>query len=138
MAEPFDSIRDKDHVVLSHIRDGNDIQQITEATSLSNQEVNYSFRKLENLDLIEIHKREGTVERVIDGQKRVFPAPKQATLTEKGLEYFEWTDREGTKLYEDITREEMVERIHELEERLDELETKFDIFTKQIRRELLE
>jgi len=75
---------------------------------------------------------------VIDGQKRVFPAPEQATLTEKRLEYFEWTDREGSKLYEDVTREEMAERIRELEERLDTLETKFDVFTKQVRRDLLE
>ncbi|SDQ40752.1 type IV secretory system conjugative DNA transfer family protein [Natronobacterium texcoconense] len=80
-----EELREKDRRVLECIREGkDDVQKITEATCLENHEVNYCFRKLKDLDLVEIEKPEGKVERVIDGQKRVFQAPKKASLTELG------------------------------------------------------
>ena len=86
----IDELREKDRVVLNRIQNGeDDVQKLTEATSLENHEVNYCFRKLEKLDLITVEKPEGTVERVIDGQKRVFEAPKQATLTNRGKQQFQ-------------------------------------------------
>lgn len=81
-------IRDLDFTVLVCVNEGNDdIQKITSATGLPNHKVNYSFEKLEDHGFIKISKPDGTVERVINGQKQVFQHPKQAELTEKATQY---------------------------------------------------
>ena len=83
MTEP--ELRDKEQIILQQVHSGNDdVQKITSATTLENHHVTYAFQKLEDLGLVDVSKPEGTVERVIDGQKRVFQAPKQASLTKKG------------------------------------------------------
>jgi len=73
-----DELRDKEHVILQQISSGNDdIQKITSATTLENHHATYAFEKLKEHGLLTVSKPEGTVERVIDGQKRVFQHPKQ-------------------------------------------------------------
>jgi hypothetical protein len=84
-----DQLREKDRLVLTCIHDGrDDIQQINTTTVLANHEAAYCFEKLAELDLIDVETPEGMVERVVDGQKRVFDAPKQARLTDRGKQYF--------------------------------------------------
>jgi len=133
-AAVFTQVRDKDYTVLTCIRNGDtDVQQIKAATTLSKNEVNYSFTKLEDLGLIDVMRPTGRVERVIEGQKRVFDAPKPAHLTDKGDDYFDWTDRTAdTDRYQELSRDELVRRITELEQRVDELETAVTTFQRQV------
>lgn len=85
---PGEELRDLDVTVLACINEGNDdIQKITSATGLPNHKVNYSFEKLEEHGFIKVAKPDGTVERVINGQKQVFQHPQQAELTEKATQY---------------------------------------------------
>jgi hypothetical protein len=132
--EAFNQIREKDHTVLACIRGGvDDVQQIKATTTLSKNEVNYSFSKLAEHGFIDVSRPEGTVERVIDGQKRVFDAPKVAVLTRKAAAYFEWTDRTETiDTYREMSRAELIERVYELEQRVDELQQAFETFRRQV------
>lgn len=135
-ASEFETLREKDRAVLRHIDEGNDdVQHITAATTLENHEVNYCFRKLEDQGLIEVEKPDGMVERVIDGQKRVFEAPKQARPTEKGERCLDQAP-EGEEKYEEMTRDELVETVRELEARIADLRRSFEVFREQVRRKM--
>jgi len=128
-------LRDKEHVILQQTQSGNnDVQKITSATTLENHHVTYAFEKLEELGLLEISKPEGTVERIINGQKRVFQHPKEAELTEQGKQFLENTDREDLDEYENLSHRELVEKTHELENRVEELERKFEVFRDQVQK----
>jgi DNA-binding MarR family transcriptional regulator len=133
MTTDFDTIRDKDHLILQHIDQGDDdVQQITAETTLENYHVTYALEKLEELGLITVKKPDGMVERVIDGEKRVFQHPKQAELTEKGEQYLEHADNEDLDEYENLSHEELVEKVHELEHKVEELEKNFEVFRNQV------
>lgn len=135
--DEFDQIRDKDHTVLQHIQEGEeDVQKITAATTLENHHVNYAFEKLEEDGLLDVSKPDGTVERIIDGQKRVFQHPKQADLTGKGEEYLEHAEREDLDEYENLSHGELVEKIHRLEDKIDQLESSLEAFRRQVRERL--
>jgi len=126
-------LRDKDHHILQQVESGNDdVQKITSATTLENHHVTYAFQKLEDLGLVEVSKPEGTVERVIDGQKRVFQHPKQAELTKQGEQYLKNSEQEEIEEYEDLSHNELVERVHRLEKQIEKLEKKFDVFRDQV------
>jgi len=132
MSNTEEPLRDKDRAVLTCIRDGdNDVQQIKATTTLSKREINYAFEKLEDLDFIEVSRPDGQVERIIDGQKRVFDAPKEATLTDDAVQYLQATDRNGDR-YHDLSRDELVAKIHDLEDRIDRLENGFESFRHQV------
>jgi len=129
------ALRDKEHLLLQQIQSGNDdVQKITSETTLENHHVTYAFEKLEELGLLEISKPEGTVERIINGQKRVFQHPKEAELTEQGKQFLENTDREDLDEYENLSHRELVEKTHELENRVEELERKFEVFRDQVQK----
>ncbi|GAB7009039.1 hypothetical protein [Halorubrum trueperi] len=71
MTETMDKLRDKDEIVLQAIQQGNnDIQKITETTTLENHEVNYCFTKIEDLNLIHVEKSDGYTTRNINGQNK--------------------------------------------------------------------
>lgn len=134
--EVFERVREKDHAVLQCLSEGqNTTRSIREETTLSNRDVNHCFDKLEGLGLIETQTPDGRVTEVIDGQKRNFKAPRQAWLTERGVAYFEWAPREQTR-YREMTHEELVERIRELEREVEALHNAFEAFRQQIVREL--
>lgn len=127
--------RDKEHVILQQIKSGNDdVQKVTSATTLENHHITYAFQKLEEHGLLTVPKPEGTVERIIDGQKQVFQHPKQAELTEEGKQYLKQEDVEDLEMYENLSRRELVKKTHELEERIEELEKKFEVFRKQVQK----
>jgi len=133
MTEP--ELRDKEQIILQQIQSGNnDVQKITSETTLENHHVTYAFQKLEDLELVEVSKPDGTVERVIEGQKRVFQHPKQAELTEQGRQYLEQTETQKMDEYENLSHRELVEKTHELENRIEELERKFDVFRDQVQK----
>jgi hypothetical protein len=128
----FEKIRDKDHTVLTCIQEGeDDVQKVKAATTLEKHEVNYAFEKLEDLGLIDVHRPDGQVERIIDGQKRVFDAPKEATLTQTGLQYLHTPNQDSTR-YEDLSKEELIEKIYDLENRVTQLENGFEAFRQQV------
>jgi predicted transcriptional regulator len=130
-------LRDKDHVILEKISEGlDDTQKITSETTLQNHEVRYSLEKLDQLDLITVEKPDRMVERVINGQKRVFQHPLQAQPTEKGLNYLEESNQEDLEAYENLTHKELVQKVHDLENQLKELQDSFKIFRKQIQRRI--
>jgi Fic family protein len=129
-------LRDKDRAVLTCIRDGdNDVQQIKATTTLSKREINYSFEKLEEMRFIDVSRPDGQVERIIDGQKRVFDAPKEATLTEDAIQYLQSTANDGDR-YQDLTRDELVRTVRDLEARIDRLESGFESFRQQVLQKL--
>lgn len=133
----FQEIRDKDHLILQEVSSGNDdVQKITSETTLENHHVTYAFEKLEQLNLLNVSKPNGTVERIIDGQKRVFQHPKQAELTEKGKQYLEHSEQKDLDEYENLSHRELVEKIYRLEEQMGELEEKFETFQKQVLRQI--
>lgn len=130
-------LRDKDHVILEKINEGhNDTQKIKENTTLQNHEIRYSLKKLEKQGLIELEKPEGMVERVINGQKRVFQAPLQAQTTEKGPQHLKEQDQERIEAFSNMTHRELVERVHYLEEQVSELEQSFQVFREQVQRKM--
>jgi len=125
-------LRDKDRVVLHHIKEGrDDVQKITEATTLENHEVNYCFQKLEEIGLIEVEKPDGMVERVVDGQKRVFEAPKKAKMASEKVEQY-LDGSEEVDRYIMLSRGELSRRVCELEQDIDELQQSLRIIKKQI------
>ncbi|MFP9061730.1 hypothetical protein ACLI4R_14520 [Natrialbaceae archaeon A-chndr2] len=126
-------LREKDLAVLKKIQEGyDDVQKITAETTLENHEVNYCFTKLENLGLITIHKPEGYTERVVDGQKRVFKAPKRVDLTEDAELVFRDSDRKTEKCQE-MEYEELVDRVLWLETQMARLQQSFRDLQEQIR-----
>lgn len=85
----FAELREVDHTVLTCIKEGkNDTHEITSATGYERYEVTYSFDLLEEQGLIQIYRPEEPVERVINGQKRVFQV-KVAELTSKAENYLD-------------------------------------------------
>jgi len=132
MSKEKPPLRDKDRAVLHHIQNGrDDIQRITEATTLENHEVNYCFTKLEKLDLIEVEKPDGMVERVVDGQKRVFEAPKKAEIIVGDVDDY-LDDLDPLDEYEMLSREELSWKVGELEQEVEELSKSLIIIKKQI------
>jgi len=135
MTEP--ELRDKDHLILEKITEGlDDTQKITSETTLQNHEIRYSLEKLGQLDLITVEKPDTMVERVIDGQKRVFQHPLQAQPTEPGLDYLERSGQEDSEAYENLTHRELVEKVHRLEEQVCELEQTLNVFREQVQRNI--
>jgi len=129
----MDKLRDKDKIVLQAVQEGNDdIQKITETTTLENHEVNYCFSKLEDLNLIHVEKPDGYTTRNINGQKRTFQTPKQANLTNRAEKYLEDSDREDLDEYENLDRKELVQKVQRLENQVGKLEQKFEVFRNQI------
>lgn len=136
--QEFEEVRAKDHDVLICIRNGeNDVRALNEALSLSHREINYALvEKLEPLGLIEVHASDGWREEVIDGQVRKFRAPKSATLTEKGLQYFAWADRDDELSRQSIEDDELVEMVQENRELINAMKQQFTAFVQEVREEL--
>ncbi len=130
-------LRDIDQAVLQHIvEDHNDTQKITQATTLENHRVRYSLEKLEQQGLITVENPDTMVERVIDGQKRVFQHPKQAELTEDGEQYLAQNPDTEKTMYSELSRDELIQKVHSLEADVEQLEEKFNIFRSQIQQKL--
>lgn len=135
--EEFEKIRDKDHVVLQHIQEGReDVQKITAQTTLENHHVSYCFEKLEKQGLITVEKPDRMVERIVDGQKRVFQHPKKAELTGEGDEYLENAEQEDAEMYEDLSHREVVNKLHDLEDEVARLQDAFEAFRKQVQQKI--
>lgn len=132
----IDQLREKDHTVLHCIQEGHDdTRKIREQTTLSNRDVNYSLDKLEDIGLIETDTPDGRVTKVVDGQKRNFKAPRQARLTDTGSQYLTTIDREQTQ-YQEMSHEDLVERVRGLEQQVADLENAFDAFRQQVLKKL--
>lgn len=130
-------LRDKDQAVLHAIQEGhNDTQKITQETTLKNHHVSYCFEKLGDIGLITVEKPDRMVERVVDGQKRVFQHPKQAKLTEKGEQYLEHSGQKDLGEYENLGHKELVQKIHDLENQMNQLQQNFEMFRGQVSNKL--
>ena len=128
-----EKLRDKDHAILQQIGQGqDDVQKITSNTTLENHHVSYSFEKLEQLGLIEVEKPDEMVERVVDGQKRVFQHPKQARLTDKARKHLKESKTLEVTDYSDMNLNELVEKVYELENRVDQLEQRLEMVRRQV------
>lgn len=127
-------LREKDLAVLHAIHDGaEDISEIREATTLTNREINYSLteKSLEQQDLVEIKRTEGR-QQTPDG--KTIWKPKQVQLTDQGIQAIA-QNQENTP-YEDMTREELIQQVHELENRVDRLENIFKNFRQKVMKKL--
>ena len=126
-------LRDKDRAVLHAIHQShNDTQKITSHTTLENHHVRYSLKKLSNKGLINLEKPDGMTERTIEGQKRVFQTPWQASLTDKGLNHLKKADKVEIEAYENMSHDELIDKVHQLENQITGLEKKMQMFQKQI------
>jgi len=135
--EVFQKVRGKDEAVLHCIENGDDdIQLITSSTTLTNSEVNYCFRKLEEIGLIQVQKQDGMVERVVDGTTQVFEAPKAAELTPLGDDYLENYSSESSQSFDAEGREELAERVADLENDVEELKSAFEVFKRQVNQKI--
>jgi len=130
-------LRKIDKTILHHITEGrNDTQKITAETTLKTHRIRYSLKKLEKQGLITVTQPDQMVERVINGQKRVFQHPKQAQLTDKGLQKTEQLNQEDLKAYQDMSHRELVEKTRRLEKDINELENAFEAFRKQVQQKI--
>ena len=130
-------LRDIDKTILHHITEGrNDTQKITAETTLKTHRIRYSLKKLEKQGLITVTQPDQMVERVINGQKRVFQHPKQAQLTDKGLQKTEQLNQEDLKAYQDMSHRELVEKVQHLEAEINRLEHQFEVYQNQIKQKL--
>lgn len=128
----LEKVREIDDAVLSCIAEGrDDIQLITSTTALKRSKVDWSFRKLEKLGLVTVDTPDGMVDRVVDGTRQVFQAPKRAELTELGEEYVDTQDIDLNG-FEDLSRGELVLQVYELEKEVDELKSRFTVFRQQV------
>lgn len=133
----FVKVRPEDHAILVCIRNGdNDVYRINRETALTRSQINYAFKKLSELGLICVFRPDGYTQEYLEGQKRVFQKPKEASLTERGVEYFEWSARNadlGT--LRNLDREELVQQVRENQQAVAELRRAFQIFSEQVLRE---
>ena len=130
-------LREIDKTILHNIKDvRNDTQKITQETTLNTHRIRYSLKKLEKQGLISVTQPDQMVERVINGQKRVFQHPKQAQLTDKGLEKTEQLNQEDLKGYQNMIHRELVEKTRRLEKNINELENAFETFRKQVQQKI--
>lgn len=130
-------LRDIDQAVLHHIVEGhNDTQKITAETTLKTHRIRYSLKKLEKQGLITVKQPDRMVERVVDGQKRVFQHPKKAELTDKGLQKTEELNQKNLEAFENMSHKEMVKRIQSLENDIDKLQRSFKAFRKQVKQKI--
>ncbi len=130
-------LRDIDQAVLHHITEGyNDTQKITQQTTLKTHRVRYSLKKLEKQGLITVEQPDQMVERVVDGQKRVFQHPKKAELTDKGRQTLRENDQEDLEAYQNLTHKELVVKIRSLEKDINKLENAFEAFRKQVKEKI--
>lgn len=139
MVEPvevFENVREKDDVVLQKVAEGkNDIQLVTSSTSLKRSEVDWCFRKLDDLGLVKVETPEGMVDRVVDGTRQVFQAPKTADLTDLGEEYLDSRDLDLDG-YEDMSKKELIRRVQKLEKEVEDVRRSLDVFRRQVQKML--
>ena len=130
-------LRDIDQAVLHHITEGqNDTQKITQQTTLKTHRVRYSLKKLEKQGLITVEQPDQMVERVIDGQKRVFQHPKKAELTDKGRQTLKESNQEEIEAYQNLSHKELVKKVHHLEAEIQTLKNSLEAFRKQVQEHL--
>jgi predicted transcriptional regulator len=133
----IEQLREEDQLILTLVKDGkDDVQKITQATTLENHQVTYAFKKLEEHGLLKITRPDKMIERTINGQKRVFQHPKQAELTDKARKTLNNSENKDIDEYQNLTHQELVKKVHHLEHRVDELESKLEIFRRQIQSRL--
>lgn len=129
-------LREKDLAVLNAIERGaTDTRQIREETTLSNRDVNYCLDKLEDLDLVETETPDGRVTAFVDGQKRNFKAPRQATLTARAEDFIQGIEDDPTR-YRDMSHRDLVERVNELEQEIDAVKDSLTLFRQQVLQKL--
>jgi len=139
MTEYRDQLREIDQIVLQKVAEGADTtHKISEVTTFETHQVRYSLKKLNGLGLLKLEKQDGTVERIVDGQRRVFQSPLQGKLTDKGRQYVEEVEQENAGRYEDLSHSELVEKVQSLEDRVDRLEQTIDALRRQLLKKLEE
>lgn len=132
----FNQLSEKDRTVLACLQDGAETTtDIRTETTLSNRQVNYCLDKLETQGLIETWTPDGRVTQVIDGQKRNHKAPRHAELTDKGEDCPHAMTAEESP-YQDLSHDELVERVRDLERQVDDLEQALETFRQQVWRRL--
>jgi len=119
-----DRLRPEDRVVLQCVDEGfDDTFEITTETGLESHRVRYCLKKLDRLGYVDLRKESGMVERIHDGQKRVFKAPLQASVTADGAELVASLDTGSDVERTEQSLDALVERLEDQEQRIDRLET---------------
>lgn len=130
-------LRDKDLAVLQAIQQGaTTTSEIKEATTLTRRQINYSIneKSLEQLNLVKVNRRDGRQWQEINNHEKKIWKPKQLELTDQGIQVL--AEHQTDNQYEDMTQEELIQTIHELETRLDRLENVFKDFRQKVMKQI--
>jgi len=130
-------LREKDIAVLQAVHnDASTTSEIREATTLSLREINYSINQyLQPNDLIHVQHREGREWREINGEQKYIWKPKTIELTDQAIQLL--TEHETSEeRYQDMSKRELIEQVHELETRLDRLENVFKDFRQKVMKQI--
>jgi DNA-binding MarR family transcriptional regulator len=120
-----ENLREKDIAVLQALQEGaSNTSEIKKATTLTLREINYSIneKSLEQLGLVEVNRSKG--------RQQGTWKPKTIELTDQGLQVL--AEHGADIQYQDMSREELIQTVHQLEERLDRLETVFKHFRSRV------
>jgi len=130
---PDTDLREKDIAVLQAIQDGaQTVSQIKATTTLSNREINYSLteKSLQQQGLVEIEREEGRKWTEFQNSERYIWKPKTVELTDKAITLL--AEHQTNNRYEDLSKQELIQRIHELEQRQTRLENMFKDFRQKV------
>jgi hypothetical protein len=127
-------LRGEDIAVLEALHNGaSTVSEIKEETTLTTRQINYSINEysLEELGLVEVNRKEGRAWQEINGTEQYVWNPKTIELTDHGIQTLadQETDRHG---YEEMSKQELVQRIQKLEQRVDRFEHVFKQFRKKV------
>lgn len=129
------------YAVLYCIREGTDtVRAINKATTLTKDQINGAFRRLDDSGYIAVDRPDGRKEEWIDGQRVTYQAPKEATLTDAGITYVDWATRHTAP--PDVIRDgrdgdDLEDRLDQLEDDVAQLEKQFEQRFQQLREQVL-
>jgi predicted ArsR family transcriptional regulator len=132
-------LREAEQLVLQCIRNGyTDAFEAGQELTLSNSQIRHAFRTLAEKGYIDLHREDGYVERTDrQGQTRVFKAPYEAELTDKAGRYVQQQDAAADlDQYRQLSHDELVQTVHDLEQRVDRLEQGFEAFRRQVQQHI--
>lgn len=128
-------LRDKDVAVLQAIENGaSTVTEIRESTTLTTRQINYSIDEysLEKLGLVDVDRESGREWREVNGHQKNVWKSKQVQLTDKGIQLLAELETVQGDRYEDMSKQELIERVLELEERQDRFEQVFKDFRSKV------
>lgn len=127
------------HSILRLLEEGTQTTtNLRQALHSDRNQVNYRLRKLEELEFISLRRFTDRIQESVDGRRRNYIRPKEASLTDEGAAYLAWYDQQqgDNEIDEhDIHPADLSARLTDVEDRLRTLEIAFNVLNRQLDRE---